>query len=152
MSPGGVSPAEAKRCCRFEDVEAFPVSTKVLTPDFVALAQEKRWRPRQNDHGGNEKWNRLTSLADEVSLDGASCSQEYLLLNDGSNRLRLLQLLGILRSVPQSWKQLVVHESGPTRRYLPPSWVCRRCGVTVVRQCQPPAPCTRLPRGSRHRS
>ena len=45
------------------------------------------------NHGGDASWNTLPNLIDDVFPDSASCQREYLLVTDGDDDLRLLQLM-----------------------------------------------------------
>lgn len=51
----------------------FPVSRMLLTPEFIALTEEKRLHPSPGvRHGRDTDWNTLANLVDDVAPDSTS--------------------------------------------------------------------------------
>lgn len=75
---------------------------------FGGGGEEVASRPR-NDHGGDASLSKLTSESGcGVSSNGASCSCECLLVADGHERLRLLQLGVVPHAMRLSWNTRLI--------------------------------------------
>ena len=107
--PQGAGSAEVKCCCLTVcGVSCLEDGAYSRVHCFDGGGEKVASQSRYNH--GDENWNTMSSLIDDISPDSASCRREYLLVTGGDDDLRLLQLLVILHAVSQSWNQLVVHQ------------------------------------------